>query len=46
MLYIITIIVLIIVGGISCYLLFSDNGIIERAKWAKFVTEFTEIEEK
>ena len=42
---IVIIIILIILTGVAVYF-FSENGPIEKAKMAKFMTEFREIEEK
>ena len=42
---VVTILVLLIIVGITTYILTNTN-LIEQAKWSKFVTEFREIEEK
>ena len=43
---VITIIILLILAGISINLIFGQNGVIERAKWSAFVTKLSSIEEQ
>ena len=43
---VVTIVVLIILAGISIYLLFNPNGIIEKAKFARYATEFRTVQEQ
>ena len=43
---VITIIVLLILAGISINLVLGENGVLAKAKYASFVTEMTSIEEK
>lgn len=42
---IITIIVILILAGVSIAMLTGENGIIGRANWSKFVTEYRTVEE-
>ena len=42
---IITIIVLLILAGISITMLVGENGLIGKANWAKFVTEYGTVKE-
>lgn len=43
---VITIIVLLILAGVSVVTLVGENGIISRTSWAKFVTNFNEVQEQ
>ena len=43
---VITIIVLLILAGISINLVLGENGVLAKAKYASFVTEMTSVEEK
>lgn len=43
---IITIIVLLILAGVTMKLIIGENSIIETAKWAAYVTEYEEVSEK
>ncbi len=43
---VITIIILLILAGISINLIFGQNGVIERSKWSAFVTKLSSIEEQ
>ena len=41
-----TIVVLLILAGVAINLIFGEDGIIEKAKFAKYSAEFNEVEEK
>ena len=43
---VITIIVLIILAAVSIYMIFGNNGVIDRSIQAKFISNFSQIEEK
>ena len=42
---IVTIIVLLILAGISITMLIGENGLITKANWSKFVTEYSTVKE-
>ena len=43
---VVTIIILVILAGVTINLVFGNDGIIERSKEARFKTHFSEIQEK
>ena len=43
---VVTIIILLILAGVTLKLINSDNGIIAQARWAEFVTEYEKLDEQ
>ena len=39
-------VILILIAGISLAILFGSNGIVEKARWADYVTEFEDVNER